>query len=41
MDKYKDKVGKPFVIHSKDVRVADDAIYIPRYMASLLWYACI
>ncbi len=36
MDKYKDKVGKPFVIHSKDVRVADDAIYIPIYMASLL-----
>jgi len=36
MDKYKVKVGKPFVIHSNDVRVADGAIYIPIYMASLL-----
>ena len=36
MDKYKGAVGKPFVIHSKDLRSTDDAIYVPIYMTSLL-----
>ena len=36
MDMYGSKVGRPFVIHSKDLRVGEDATYIPIYMASLL-----
>ncbi len=36
MDMYGSKVGRPFVIHSKDLRVEEDTIYIPIYMASLL-----
>ncbi len=36
MDKYGASMGKPFVIHSKDMECTEDAIYIPIYMTCLL-----
>jgi hypothetical protein len=36
MDKYRGRVGKPFVICANDLDECDDATYLPIYMASLL-----
>lgn len=32
VQKYRDRIGKAFVIHSKDLRVDDDITYVPIYM---------
>ena len=37
IEKYRKRLGQPFVIHQKDLKVGEDGIiYIPVYMASLL-----
>ena len=34
--KYGKKVGTRFVIHTKDLKVSDDLVYIPLYMTMFL-----
>lgn len=34
--KYKDYLGEPIIIHTKDLKEEDNILYIPIYMTSLL-----
>ena len=34
--KYKDYIDKPIIIHTKDLKIENDILYIPLYMTSLL-----
>lgn len=35
-EKYKDYIDKPIIIHTKDLKVNDDILYLPIYMTTLL-----
>ena len=35
--KYKDYLGKPIIIHTKDLKEDNGILYIPVYMTQLLW----
>lgn len=35
-NKYKDYIDKPIIIHAKDLKVENDILYLPIYMAALL-----
>ena len=34
--KYKDYIDRPIIIHTKDLKIEDDILYLPIYMTSLL-----
>ena len=35
-DKYKSYIDKPIIIHTKDLKMENDILYLPIYMTSLL-----
>ena len=35
-EKYKDYIDKPVIIHTKDLKIENDILYLPIYMTALL-----
>ena len=36
MEKYKEQLDTPYVLHTSDLKIENDIVYLPLYMASLL-----